>query len=560
MPEKFECPNCGNSLIVLKLDTGKEAECVRCRLWSTIPDSTATTFEPLNCRVRMKSSEPGTPHHPSIEPEPQTDTSIDGEKDRVGEEIDPGSRAVAAARVAAFRDALIKSAPSAIVTRIIIGCNALLFIIMMIAGASFLDVRIADLVRFGARYNIAIFQSNQWWRLFTASFLSAGIGHFAIGMWFFWIFGNLAERVFGNGSFLAITLASGLIGTIAGFIASPGIISATSSACVLGAAGSLIAFIVTGRVIVPRLLVNKIIQDLVILGAILIVAGFLIRGVDNAANLGGLVTGFVGGLVFTRLINTPNDRGRTATTFALFIAGVLAVALTGAFIGKAFVENNPDNEIAHVEELLSRGKEAEAFDILDRNRELFSKLNNGEYFRAIFHIRKGEFKEGIDILNTLVSTDPDNPGLLETLAQAYLKSGAYTESADTFRYLIRILPDNAIIYGNLAWVYYSMNDPHTCITLSKKALELDETLVYVRYNIAIAMLRLGDIEGAIAKYTEIKPSKEDIENGSVAGAIGDLEDLVHKGIMREEARSILRSVFGVSDETEPEEDVHRVSA
>lgn len=126
---------------------------------------------------------------------------------------------------------------------------------------------------------------------------------------------------------------------------------------------------------------------------------------------------------------------------------------------------------------------------------------------------------------------------------------------------------NAIAYGNMGWGYYKKNDFHACVRLSELAVRHDGRTLYARFNRAIALLRLGNIQEAQEAYSEtidygafllhegnyadsadstsdyLPPSLAASIERAREGAIDDLHDLVRKNIQTKEARAILREIF-----------------
>jgi membrane associated rhomboid family serine protease len=546
MPEKFACAKCGHDLIILKLDRGKEALCPRCSTWNGIPDSLEKSDEPLNCRVRTRNVFPGEPRNEEATPLPPTDSGSDSTK---------GFRHINVAdqmfrdETGEFRDLLIKAAPGAIVTRVLIAINVFLFMIQAFNGVNPIMPALMDLIRWGAKFNYRILNNNEWWRLITSIFVQAGIMHLALNMWFLWISGNLAERIFGSTAFWLLYFAGGLGGSIASFLLSSSSVSAAASAPIFGIAGGLIAVAITGTVRIPRIFVRKIIQDLVIFGVISIGLGFFIRGVDNIVNVGGLGVGFLSGLALKRSLVTEDESKLTKRYFAFGGAGI-ALILVAVFIGPMFLNKNAGGELedlAHVENLLLNQKIDEALVILEKKPELVLSLENREKIQGLLYEKRGDFNNAILSLTEALRKNPKDLGTHSLLGWVYLQKKSYKEAADAFRGMISMAPDNGIAYGNLAWTYYLMGDRKACLLLSKKAVELDPNLTFARYNIGLSMLALGNGKEALEYYRNIRIEDGIMPQETVKGAIDDLLDLVRKGIYKEEAKKILAEVFKLKE-------------
>jgi membrane associated rhomboid family serine protease/transcription elongation factor Elf1 len=109
--------------------------------------------------------------------------------------------------------------------------------------------------------------------------------------------------------------------------------------------------------------------------------------------------------------------------------------------------------------------------------------------------------------------------------------------------------DLPISYGNTGWVYYLKGDYESCIKLSKKAIKINPvTALYARYNIALCYLRLERIEDARSLYTELENGEIKLDKDNHYGAVTDLVELILNNILEDEARGILKDIFGLTDQ------------
>ncbi|ROP63503.1 membrane associated rhomboid family serine protease [Curtobacterium sp. PhB130] len=174
-------------------------------------------------------------------------------------------------------------------------------------------------------YNAA-YLPTQPWRMVTSLFVHSGIFHIAFNMWAVWIFGRMLENMLGTWRFLALYFLSGLAGSMAVTLISPG----TS---VVGASGAIFGLFAAFFVLQRSLGANAV-SLLVIMGLNLVI-GFL-PGTNIAwqAHVGGIVAGFVTGYVFAK---TRNVRQRGLQITLLVIEAVVIVALT--YVGYAIAVN-----------------------------------------------------------------------------------------------------------------------------------------------------------------------------------------------------------------------------
>lgn len=152
---------------------------------------------------------------------------------------------------------------------------------------------------YGAGGNAAsAVQAGESWRLLTAMFLHGGAVHLALNMYALWEAGRLLTRWVGNRGFLLVYLASGLAGgALSLHFAAQLHVSVGASGAVFGVAGAVSAILLRsgGRYPIPQR--SQLITSMAIFIGYSLFYGFANTGIDNAAHLGGLVTGALLGLL-----------------------------------------------------------------------------------------------------------------------------------------------------------------------------------------------------------------------------------------------------------------------
>jgi membrane associated rhomboid family serine protease len=181
------------------------------------------------------------------------------------------------------------------ITPVIADLNLLIFLIMVFAGLGFMSFDSADLIRWGADYKPAV-AAGQWWRLVTNIFLHGGFIHvFAntIGLIFAGLF---LEPKMGRGRFTAVYVATGVIASLTSLWWHDATVSIGASGAIFGLYGSLLALILTK--VYPKEFGKAFLPSILIFVGYNLVMG--LRGsIDNAAHLGGLVSGFLIGLLLS---------------------------------------------------------------------------------------------------------------------------------------------------------------------------------------------------------------------------------------------------------------------
>lgn len=209
------------------------------------------------------------------------------------EEPDPKGE-VDESLVFAFQNRLRRAQAPA--TRALLIANIAVFAMMALAGVSMVTPNEVDLIRWGARFNPLI-AGGQWWRILTPLFIHIGLVHLVFNMWALRNLGDFVERLYGPGRFLAVYFGAGLIGNIASYFVFPTGLAAGASGAIFGVLGALVAFIYRRRDAIPRLMLVQLRSSSFKFIGLNLAFGFMVRGIDNSAHLGGLLGGLVLGWV-----------------------------------------------------------------------------------------------------------------------------------------------------------------------------------------------------------------------------------------------------------------------
>ena len=174
------------------------------------------------------------------------------------------------------------------VTFILILINVLVFLVSDLTGYSQDVMHMLDL---GAAYTPLITEGGEVYRLFTSMFLHFGIAHLLNNMLVLFVLGGRLERAAGKIRFLVIYL----LGVVAGNVISLLLeldsgdysVSAGASGAVFAVMGAMIYIVVRNRGWLEDLSWRQI----VVMALFSLYFGFASSGVDNAAHVGGLISG-----------------------------------------------------------------------------------------------------------------------------------------------------------------------------------------------------------------------------------------------------------------------------
>ncbi len=165
-------------------------------------------------------------------------------------------------------------------TYAILAVNLVVFAATLFLGRNFV-------LGLGAKVNQAIV-AGQFWRLATAMFLHVDLLHIAFNSYALLIFGPQVERPYGRLRFLLMYFISGLAGSAFSFLLSP-YDSVGASGAIFGLVGVMGAYLYRYR---KQLTTGKArLTNVLSIVAYNLLYGFMVRGVDNWAHIGGLLAG-----------------------------------------------------------------------------------------------------------------------------------------------------------------------------------------------------------------------------------------------------------------------------
>jgi membrane associated rhomboid family serine protease len=135
----------------------------------------------------------------------------------------------------------------------------------------------------------------QYWRLFTAMFLHAGLLHIAFNAYALYLFGTMVEDTFGRARYLMIFFVTGFLASATSYTLGPveGI-GVGASGAIFGVFGAFIAYNYRRRHLAAAAANLRWAMTLILLNAFLAV-GF--RTIDWHAHVGGLVAGVAAGFI-----------------------------------------------------------------------------------------------------------------------------------------------------------------------------------------------------------------------------------------------------------------------
>ena len=232
-------------------------------------------------------------------------------------------------------------------TIIFLAANILLYLLMTFSGGADGET----LVAYGAKLN-ALIKQGEWWRFVTPIFLHISIPgfgplHIIINMYGLWMIGPYVERLYGSAKFVVFWVLTGICGVAASYLTVSKTLgagtlgsflfkaedsaSAGASGALFGLIGVLFVFGLKFRHELPEGFKRAFGAGMLPTIFINLFIGFLARRyVDNAAHLGGLVSGAALALLFS--YKRPGARGGVTIFWHILQAAVLALVVLSFFM------------------------------------------------------------------------------------------------------------------------------------------------------------------------------------------------------------------------------------
>jgi membrane associated rhomboid family serine protease len=216
--------------------------------------------------------------------------------------------------------AAFSGANQPIVTRVLVGINVALFVLMLGVGERRM------LIYFGAN-GLLIDEGGEWYRIVTSAFLHWGLIHLAFNMWALWNIGPAVERALGRVGFGVVYAAALMGGSAGALLVKPAALTAGASGAIFGLLGALVILYRRAGIDIWRSGLG------LTLGLNLLITVSIPQ-----ISIGGHLGGFVGGLLATwllvegpRLVRSRNaGLALAAVTVPVFAIVALVAASTWA--------------------------------------------------------------------------------------------------------------------------------------------------------------------------------------------------------------------------------------
>ncbi len=202
------------------------------------------------------------------------------------------------------------------ITPIIIDLNLLVFVLMVASGLGFGSFPAVDLWHWGGNFRPSLLQG-EWWRLLTGIFLHGGFTHLASNMVSLMFIGYLLEGRLGRLRYALAYLISGIGASLASAVWHPATVSIGASGAIFGLYGVFLVFMFAK--IFPKDFRRQFLRITLVFIIYNLAMGYS-GNIDNAAHMGGLLSGVLMGLLFfpaTKRNIKKNELAKKATIIPL---------------------------------------------------------------------------------------------------------------------------------------------------------------------------------------------------------------------------------------------------
>src|SRR5271165_4486412 len=323
-------------------------------------------------------------------------------------------------------------------THIIVGLNVLVFVAMVVSGASPLNPSREQLLRWGANWG-PLSLGTQPWRILTSNYVHVGIIHLGFNMWCLWNLGQLAERILGRLNFVLLYTICGLAGSLASLWWHPMVVGAGASGAIFGLAGASIAVFYLGHLPIAKTAISGTMRSLLTFVGYNLVFG-LTPGIDNSAHIGGLVAGLAMGAALSKhILVAPDVRRAWARLTWMSMAALLLLANVGIrhMYPQMPLLANPQviasQQIAAAKRALLQRRPDEAIANLQDVIEALPKDAESRYLLGEAYLMQHNPDKAIPSFQEALRLNPEYGEAAAGLGSAYMAKGMKQEAEEAFK-------------------------------------------------------------------------------------------------------------------------------
>jgi rhomboid protease GluP len=397
-----------------------------------------------------------------------------------------------------------------VVTLVILGVNAVVFLMMTYAGGSTSTDVLLD---FGASFS-PYFRRGEYWRLVMPMFLHVGWLHLLGNSYALFILGPILERVYGCGRFTVLYVAAGM-GSSALSMSLSRNVAAGASGAIFGIAGAMLVAGYMHRDVIPPRWGRAFGRGIIPFIVLILILGFSQRGIDNWGHVGGLLSGMVlAALIPPPAHNLAPGFGEEKPSQAIIALPVIIVAVAMASTAQHYTSSRDATRLlqegvrlrfAHQDSKALERFQAAAqraprderphmmMGALYLHEQQFDKaiqeyseavrltpgMPEGQLALGVAYRMKGELGKAQQAFESALGKNPTTVDGQRLLADLYAEQKLFGEAIQHYKQALQIEPQSAESHNNLAWLYATCEDPkwrdpHAALEHARQAVELTQ--------------------------------------------------------------------------------------
>lgn len=390
-----------------------------------------------------------------------------------------------------------------LITNVLLAINVAVFVLMLVKHVPLMSPTADQVVKWGGNFG-PLTLGGQSWRLLTNVFLHIGLAHIIANMWALIILGRLAESLYGRTTFLAIYLLSGIAGSLASLLWNPMGVSAGASGALLGMVGALIASLYAGKLPLPKNVVRPVLISLIAWAGFVFIYGFWKLGVDNAAHVGGFISGLLLGLPLGHHLG-PTPKARDSRQRVFIAALVLLSALS-------FITWRTKSYVVYTERarvLINANKVDDAIQLLLPVAQKQPKEGQVHLLLGDAYLRKQDFASAEREFKRAVELVPKNIVGWSSLGDLYLAQRRFADAAAAYTRAAEQGTDNGLFWYKTGILYNQLDRPQDAVASFQKSVAKNPYLAEAWFNLGLALMNVkqpAQAVQALQKTTGLQPN------------------------------------------------------
>ena len=225
--------------------------------------------------------------------------------------------------------------------------------------------------------------------------------------------------------------------------------------------------------------------------------GFLARGIDIGAHIGGLLSGLLLGSVLS--VDFRQQAQRESRMRAIVFPAFAIVLVAGAAAVR--YAHMPVVRLEHAEQQLRKGDAAGALQELTEVVKVRPNYVAAWMLLGSAYLRTQQQDKAEAAFQRAAQLNPKNPAVLTQLGVLYLRDKRYEPARQAFQQITELNPHDAEAQVNLGVALNLLGRSDEALARFRKATELNPNLLQAWYNIGLGSMKLQRYDDAVDAFT-----------------------------------------------------------